>query len=477
MVDSIEGSGAVVIESYGYSVPCRRFTVFANVTRDQGLPMVDEFILRLLRLFERLPAQRLGDYLGFSSIELEATLSDLVARGLVIVGDNYLELHPNTDPMFQVATVDGAPQMTAIEEWVEGVWFDLVSRNMMRPERSRSTAHLLSVKVDKIALDMPAAYASKAFEENFVDYVRNIRRVRNPDRLGLYSVSGVEPGRFGYVALRAHDELTLDPEPRLNRVLPDFTVDQYTRFRPLMEALYASSNDLRQQPATKAGWADFARLTGLKPFQDYIRADRWLDIHAWLSLCRKTNQVSDFTLLVGAPYLDRNVATFALALERVLTMRRSADIPNHLEIIWLRPGGTAWGRTLDLPDAIQAIENSVRPFRPKAGKAVTKLVTPADLALDLHRGFTRIFDFGLPKSQQGLNSAIEIVLVRGIGAMVGVRAAVSSTTTISICAITTSLRAVRSIDSILHLSIDNLLPPLWIPKVRRPRIEEMIYDE
>lgn len=477
MAEPVDSSGAVVVESYGFSVPCRRFTVFANVTRDQGLPMVDEFVLRLLRLFERLPAQRLGEYLGFSSIELEATLSDLVARGLVIAGDDHLELHPSADPMFQVATGGGAPQMTAIEEWVEGVWFDLVSRNMMRPERSRSMAHLLSVEAEKIARDMPAAYAKKAFEENFVDYTRNIRRVRNPDRLGLYSISGVEPGRFGYVALRADDELTLDPEPLLNRSLPDFTLDQFARFRPLMEALYASSNGLRHQPATKAGWADFARLTGLRPSQDHVRAGRWLDVQAWLGRQRAADRSSEFTPLIGAPYLDRNVATFASALERALTARRRADIPDHPEIVWLRPGGTAWGRTLDLPEALQVMQNSVRPFRPKAGKALTTLVASTELTPDVQRGFARIFDRGLPKAERGLNPAIEIVLARGLGVMVGVRAALSSAITIPICAMTTSPRAVQRIESILNLSIASSSRPLWTLRAERTRLEAMLNEE
>jgi hypothetical protein len=48
-----EARQPVTVCTYGFNVPCRRFLIRANVTRDRRLPVVDEFVLRTLKLCER----------------------------------------------------------------------------------------------------------------------------------------------------------------------------------------------------------------------------------------------------------------------------------------------------------------------------------------------------------------------------------------------------------------------------------------
>jgi hypothetical protein len=59
-----EGQGddgkPLTVSTYGFNVPCRRFLITANITRDKRFPVVDEFVLRVLKLCERVPVKRLG---------------------------------------------------------------------------------------------------------------------------------------------------------------------------------------------------------------------------------------------------------------------------------------------------------------------------------------------------------------------------------------------------------------------------------
>ena len=61
--------GPTTVCSFGFNIPCRRFLIRANVTRDRRLPVVDEFVLRALKLCENVPVRRLAAYFGFTGAE------------------------------------------------------------------------------------------------------------------------------------------------------------------------------------------------------------------------------------------------------------------------------------------------------------------------------------------------------------------------------------------------------------------------
>jgi len=170
----------ITVCTYGFNVPCRCFLISANVTRDRRLPVVDEFVLRTLKLCESVPVKRLGAYFGFSNSETDAVVGDLVNRGLVVVDGDAASLHPSAQQMFRGAD-DGMPRVQEIDPWVDRLWFDLVSRNMMAPDRSRPLPNLINLRSDGMARDLPTSFARKAFEENFPEYLRKVRTPSDSD--------------------------------------------------------------------------------------------------------------------------------------------------------------------------------------------------------------------------------------------------------------------------------------------------------
>jgi hypothetical protein len=75
--------GPTKVRSFGFNIPCRRFLIRANVTRDRRLPVVDEFVLRALKLCEDVPVRRLATYFGFTPAETETVMADIKGAGLV----------------------------------------------------------------------------------------------------------------------------------------------------------------------------------------------------------------------------------------------------------------------------------------------------------------------------------------------------------------------------------------------------------
>jgi hypothetical protein len=95
-------------------------------------------------------------------------MADLAARSLVVVEEDAVVLHASAHERFRNAQ----GRIMEIETWVERLWFDLVSQNMMTPERSRATRNLIEIKPNDMARNLPMSFARNAFQENFTEYLR-----------------------------------------------------------------------------------------------------------------------------------------------------------------------------------------------------------------------------------------------------------------------------------------------------------------
>jgi len=169
------------VDSFGFRIPCRKFSFTINVTRDRRLPVVDEFVLRMLKLFDRLPVQRIRQFFGFTDREIEIVMRELVERNHVV-----LEASP-----------DGLPRIIAVEPWRESIWFELLAKSILPADRVTAFRHLIEVKPNRREISVPTDYARDAFSQNFYEYVRTVKRVPDLDSMHLYSISHVEPGGYG----------------------------------------------------------------------------------------------------------------------------------------------------------------------------------------------------------------------------------------------------------------------------------------
>ena len=128
--------GGDVVVTYGFNVPCRRFLLTAHVTRDRRMPIADEFILRLLKLTDKLEASRLGAFFGFTPIETATVLQDLQRKKHVVLAGDKVQLTAAAHEKFRTGQ-DGMPHILELETWVDRVWFDLISRNITPNDRTR----------------------------------------------------------------------------------------------------------------------------------------------------------------------------------------------------------------------------------------------------------------------------------------------------------------------------------------------------
>lgn len=407
------------LATYGFNVPCRQFTVTANVTRDRRLPVVDEFVLRLLKVADVLPASRLASFFGFSSSEMMAVLSDLQIRGLIEISADDIALTANAHDMFLSAR-DGAPQIVEIETMVHRIWFDLISRNMMAPDRTRPLDNLIDLVPPAFSKDLETSFARSAFEQNFREFLVKVRRVKNPGSMALYSVSEVVPERFGSVVVLGSTELVFDPEPRLVTKLLDVAPEDRSRFRGLTEAMHNGLRRLVEAEPSGASLVEFRRLSGDQTVAKHMNAEGQFDPVGWLSAAPGHSSAGRQPIW-GASYLERNATRFVEMLERIDPRSSQLGAPRRLSLRWYRPAGTAWGASLDLQQCLARLVGAVRSSLGSDWGVATTVVAPASARPETIKRFTNIFEVGVISPAGHLTANTEVLIIERIGALIMTR--------------------------------------------------------
>ncbi|MFG1210412.1 hypothetical protein [Xanthobacter flavus] len=400
-------SHRIEIDSVDFQISCRRFTVRATVTRDRQLPVVDEFVLRLLAILDRISVTRMRYWFGFSAAEMETALLDMGRRSLIEFDGNEAMLAPAGRDLFKSCGVDGVPHIVEVAPIVADVWFDLVSRTMVPRSRSRSSEYMVKVTEQPDARDIPEAFARRAFEDNFRDYARRIRRIPDPDAINLYSISGVEGGAFGYQSLQAKLVLDLD---RIG-VRPTFSeaADSASGFQKLAVAANDAWQVVTGPDLASGAMAEFERMTGdARLFPLLQRID---ERSAWVEAFRLAEvSGSGYRPCVGATYLKGNI-------ERLLLKFAEARFEQPItEVIWARPSGSTWGRTTRVAEALAEVRDALRNNNQADVKAV--IAMPRSTIRSARLSHKRIFDRGVLLPQGHLPSNIEIFLIPGIAAFV-----------------------------------------------------------
>jgi hypothetical protein len=392
-------STTFIVDTVGFRVPCRSFHVRANVTRDRPLPVVDEFVLRLLRICGQLTLERTADFFGFTQVETERVVRDLVTKDLLVAEGNELRLSTAAAGLFR-SSADEEPRLVEVEPWIENVWIDLVSRGFVARPRQRAFRNLVDVPPAAGAIDLPTEFARAAFEENFRDYVTHVRRLREPERVSIHSIAGVESDRYGSIIVAGRKTMTLgDRGPKLE--LEGAAEASRPQMRQMIQSLSSQYGLLQQPRAQATSLLDFERLSGVQ-LRNFLGANQEFDLERWLQ-GRPRFEDGSCAWMVGAPYIEANVEAL---VGRLKTKKPSQLKP---DIRWLRPGGTAWGMTSDLGASLERLRQLVGlPDIPKASG--TTLLMPKATSRLAHKSVGRLFERG-EEAPARLGSGLEILVV------------------------------------------------------------------
>jgi hypothetical protein len=455
------------VSSFGFNVPCREFIIEAQVTRDKRMPMVDEYVLKALHLCESVSVSRLTRFFGFSVSEMEIVLADLQKRTLITLAENEVSLHSTGKDLFRTAG-GGAPVIIDVESFPARIWFDLISKNMIRSRGLHNVKNLIGLAPATASSDISESFAREAFHYNFRDYLRVIRRIKSPETWGLYAISDVVPGRFSYAQISGKQSLLPGSQPKLETILIEADADGPQKLTVLTDAMSTALGNLSDPDPTAAARTEYARLTLSSFIDESFDATGFFDVRAWLQREHLSND-SDTIAFVGSVTLERNRKSIT---SLVSAISDRAHMPVDWELFWFRPGGTLWGLTEDLQTLLGELRAiSRRSTADDTGGFVSTLVAPASVGSDTTKRFDRIFDRGMGARAGRSSPSIEVLLVRGVCAAVSILVPLSNEVNVWIGRITVSLQDVERIAA--RLRPDDVAPelsPLWAENRRQSRV-------
>lgn len=440
-------SARLEVESFGFRIPCRRFSFAINITRDRRLPVVDEFALRILRLLESVSSQRLRAFFGFSPREFEIVISELVRRGHVGIDGDTIKLLPAADELFAVST-DAIPRIIAIEPSNETVWFDLVAKNMLPPDKGLSPRHLIEVKPDRVARQIPVEYARNAFMQNFSEYIRTVKASAFADQVNLYSVTNVEPRGYGWSVFKASEVLTISSDLKLETDYGQIASDRVPRLLPLLDAMSRAKNALSYPQVAAHDVVFMDEVLGRPDLSVWFDRTSPVDLQSWFQNgMAVASAAPDTRPIIGAIYLPTNVELLAAMVEKGnLDAPKSSDPTSG--ILWARSAGTIWGVTPDIQSALGRLKAARRiAGSSRTGNVAATLLDMHRTAPEAVRSFRGIFDRGVSMHARNVPRSLDCVIVGGIAASFTIRVEIGSDKSVPLGYITSNRQILNRLET------------------------------
>lgn len=189
---NITEENKIFVNRIDFAVPCKSFNIYCSVTEEERLPVVTEFVLRLIRTTESVTSQQLQNFFGFTSDETIAVIDSLISQKLIIWGedDESLILTEYATSKFDESS-DLVPRFTKIEPWSLKVDFDLVSFSFVSGAKSADPSNAVVLPVRDEFLAKSNDLAAKAFSSKFFEYVDKNKKAKN-SKIDLYKISNVK---------------------------------------------------------------------------------------------------------------------------------------------------------------------------------------------------------------------------------------------------------------------------------------------
>jgi hypothetical protein len=334
-----------------FGLPVESYRVDSFITKDERLPVVTEFVLRLLRICGPITVPAFRDYFGFSEAESLAVAESLSRQGLVVLRDEHLELSPYAVERFEESAED-YPRFTKVEPRRDSVTFDLLSFSPL-PPRGMGMLHdlCLRLKATDEALSRSVERAKSAYFRRFPEIARLSEDLRH-NAINVYSVEDIQSKRRGYVPIPM--DFSLDEQGQVQRKAESAFEE---RAAPeLVSAFHEQvSNELPSgAPREMAAFAKFVEVFDIFSFTQYALGKRFeLRRFAEDAASRSVPLPKGVLPIFGNLYLEHNLELLASRVKARRTEARYGKVCTSA--LWLAPDDPLWGRGDSLPQATRVL--------------------------------------------------------------------------------------------------------------------------
>ena len=188
-----------LINEVTFSLPCRSFSIHYSVTEKRQLPVVKEFVVRLIYQVESSFPDTIANYFGFNSHEIKEVLEDLLEEGLIQWDEDKIILTEYALENFTEVDGNSVPRFFEITDKQDEVFFDLFFFKFLS-----NGIQKMSNKFTSIDIPLPSesyedilSKVKSSFHDQFMHYQEQVKKIDilSEESLELYKINHIESSR------------------------------------------------------------------------------------------------------------------------------------------------------------------------------------------------------------------------------------------------------------------------------------------
>ncbi|MBV6272170.1 hypothetical protein KVP09_04445 [Alcaligenaceae bacterium CGII-47] len=351
-------AGSFEFNRVTFGLPVETFRVDAYIALDERLPVVTEFVMRLLKVCERVPLATMRDYFGFNDIEARAVIESLTKQGLLEMSEDEVFLSSFALEKFEEAGGDH-PRFSKVELKSDTVTFDLVSFTPLRfTPADMASDNIIKLDAAEDALGNSVERARLAYRRHYPE-IASMRADLRERSYGVYSVESVESRRRNYVPVPVSFELDQygHVERRMDEAFERIAPPELQHF--VSEQVTAAIPRTLSLPA--AGFEAFIEAFDLRLLNQYLAGKKFdlLRYLAEVQVGRSVRYAEGVEPMFGNLYLQGNRERILERLnDRRLGKRRHGPLLTSLA--WLVPDYPLWGRGDAFAQSVSALSSMLQ---------------------------------------------------------------------------------------------------------------------
>jgi len=345
-----------------FGLPVESFRVEAYISLEERLPVVTEYVLRLIRICNAVSLAALREYFGFSDSEMLAVTESLLRQGLLIVEDDQAKLSRFAREKFD-AVGDEHPRFSKVELRSDTVHFDLISftpLTMSWSARCLPTDNIIKLKAPEEALGRSIARARDAYSQRYSE-IASMRGDLREKSFGVYAVVDVESKGRTYAptisvsfGIDQDGQVQRSFDASFERIVPDdlfYNVNEQVT-AAISQTLALADTELQ----------DFVDIFEDTILNRYITGKKF-DLLGYLDDVHESKSKKypeGMEPVFGNLYLQSNRERILARLRDSRSDKRKQGKLLTSNVAWLAPNYSLWGRGRDFEEIVRQLRTELR---------------------------------------------------------------------------------------------------------------------
>lgn len=342
-----------------FGLPIETFQVDAYIALDERLPVVTEFVLRLLRVCGRVSIPVFRDYFGFTDSEALSVVESLSRQGLLELIDDELQLSAFANERFEETGGD-SPRFNKVELKKDTVTFDLITFTPLRSVKGElATDNIIKLNASDDALAESKEQARQAYRKRYPE-IAAMREDLRTNSFGVHSIEDIESKRRSYLPIPV--TFSLDRDGQVERKVDE----AFERVAPIDLVKFVNEQVTEAIPTTISlgtpGLEEFIDTFDLNLMSQYLTGKKF-DIAGYLAevhVTQNSKYPKGMDSFFGNIYLPDNVERVATRIKG----RREGKLRQHGKLLtslaWLTPDYEFWGRGDSFSNAVAEFSTALK---------------------------------------------------------------------------------------------------------------------